>query len=551
MAELQRYQGGATPFQQVDPTAAKASAQMFQSLSTRLEEWNGIAYKQAQEEVAEEGRQQAVADIVSGKPEKIEKGYTFYSKAYNDVSKAAFNVRIESDLKQQAEIMATEAGTDYNKFNAVYSAFAKETVKGIQEPEFQALAMQAGQKLLGTYTANIAKEKFKQQRENDIKSIDEGIEEYKKNYAVSYTANDEGEMVNSITKVYALFQQKKSLGLMTDEQIGREISKTQVFAEKNKASVDHMKSLETGDDSFLDKFEQSEFYQKADAGLRKELDSMFNEQVDSYYKKKTAGFEKQAKLIEAVSKRNEIKLAKDIYSGKEVNQQTLDDMVADGSITPAGSDAMLQLQQALKSGAKVSDGKAVIYYKLHAGSINSNVIANDPRLSYKDKLTYIGENESRKSYDRHTAAISASAKQTKQDVTEFKIEKGSHPRTLGLQIVNKLVNFDAEPEVVNGTRMKMILEADDALDSGLITPTQYPAKLRQIVGEWKQRNIDNTVSSTYDTENESYKKAKAQYDKDWNGPWNSLVRSKDTKYAPPKAPKKPSNYVEKGNRVYE
>jgi hypothetical protein len=410
MAELPRYQGGATPFQQVDPTAAKASAQMFQSLSTRLEEWNGIAYKQAQVEVAEEGQKTAINDMLSGDPLKIEKGHTFYAKAYNDISKAAYNVQVESDLKTTAEQYAAQFVNDPNGFNNAFGAYTKEALKGQTEPEFQAILKQKAMTLQGTYGAAVAKEAFKNNRENEKKALDAYLVDERNMYAEFVSNGKVEEATDSLAKISQLYALQAKQGLIHETMVPLEMKKVQKEAYTKSELNKFRKAVESGATASslleLSNKDHSKFLTTEEAvSMRKEATSIIkqrNEAVDEAKK-----VDEQASLLdEAVTKRElQTKFADgklkedellDLFSKNKISLKTYNEM---GDLLSAGTNRF---------------GDEKIFNELLplalAGGLSTDKLLHNPRLSQKQISSLMKTNQQQKDENIKQAIARAQAK---------------------------------------------------------------------------------------------------------------------------------------------
>jgi len=541
MAELQRYQGGATPFQQVDPTAAKASAQMFQSLGTRLEEWNGIAYKQAQVEVAEEGQQKAINDMLSGDPLKIEKGHTFYAKAYNDISKAAYNVQVESDLKKTAEQYAAQFTNDPNGFNNAFGAYTKEALKGQTEPEFQAILKQKAMTLQGTYGANVAKEAFKTNRENENKAI----EAYKDEEAISYAsfiANGDAEgATNSLAKITALITTQADHGLIHKSMIPLEIKKMQEKAQETTTLMRLDESLERGETDFVQKFTSTPEYKALPMDKRTAISKKMYEHIDGKFKAQTEAFDANATLVEKVSKKKALDVSSDIMLGKPPTDTQLDDMLRENKLRPEEYKNLKELKNDMGAGSLTDNESVVMDYELAIERVNPRVIAYDNRLTTKTKQALISKAIS------HQRRV-ASDKEMANAMRGYKQNMGGDPWKVADDYIVANVPLDDSTELKR-LRLNMKNQLREDVEAGKINLFDVPDAMQQKVDSYLVKNKDKTDSTKYDSSFKEYEDKVKVYNKSKNSTFGKLKSKVGIDSTPPpQAPAKPANYIPKGQR---
>lgn len=391
---IPRYEGGNTPFQKVQPVGYQAQAQMFNSLEDRLSQWQNMAFNVAKEQYTEMGRNQAIQDMTSGEPLKVEKGYSFYAKAYNDVAISAYNSQIESDLKVKAEEYASQSKYEPDKFNEMFSNYAKTTVGSIEEPQFKAIAMQKAQQLQGVYYGNLLKETYKNQRENDLKAIDAGIKDLSMEYESAFSNDDFETAPESLAKITALMESKVKAGAMSADMIPHEIKRIMTNGIKTKVLTTHSNLTADGKIGYKQQFLQSAEFKNMSLEDRTEVVKKLNEQTESMHKAVVDDFKNNQDLVTAVSKMNEEKFLNSMYSGGKVKESDLLDALRENKLTAEAYQGLMQISDNLASGAQYDDNVTVMNFTRRAGHIPDAEIIYSTRITAKTKIELLNKNRS-------------------------------------------------------------------------------------------------------------------------------------------------------------
>jgi hypothetical protein len=539
MAELQRYQGGNTPFQQVDPTAAKASAQMFGTLSQRLEEWGDYAYKRAQVEVAEQGQQNAIKDMLSGDPLKVEKGHTFYAKAYNDISKAAYNVQVESDLKKKAEEFAIQFQTDPNGFNNAFDAYAKEALKLQQEPEFQAILKQKAMTLQGTYGANVAKEAFKLNRENEKKALDAYLTDERNTYSAFISNGKVQEATDSLAKITQILDLQVQAGVMHKAMVPLEIKKVQEGAQETMLMMRLDESLERGETDYVQNFTSSPEYKAMPMDRRTALTKKMYEHVDGKFKAQTEAFDANATLVEKVSKKKALDISTEIMLDNPPSDETLNDMLRNHTLRPEEYKQIVELKADLQNGPLVDNEDVVMEYELSIEYLNPAVVSRDKRVTTKTRKDIVRRAIS------HQRRV-ASDKQLADAMRGFKQTMGGDPWKVADDYVVANVPLD-DPTELKRLRLNLKNQLRKEVEAGQISVFDVPTVMETKVNEYLVKNKDKTDSRRYDRELKKYQDEIKTYNKSRASTFGKIKDKIGVEPpAPPKAPEKPANYIPKG-----
>ena len=387
---LPRY-NQATISPQIGTAGQRESAQSFSSFADRLQSWQDASYEVLKEQAVEKGRSDAINDLVSGNPARVEKGYSFYNKAYNDISTAAFNASTESDMKSTAEQIALQSAGNPEQFKAMFEAYSKTTLNNIQEPEFKALAMQSSQKILGTKYASLNNEKFKNIRKNEMEAIEAGIKDLSSTYSASLANGDDIGASESMAKITAMYEAQINAGEMSPNMLPLKIKALQKNAFTTKFMLDLDTSLNDGKTTYIKDFMQSDFYKAMNIDDRQALTKKmfdFTKQKNDALIEEFDGNYKQA---ESASKVNEAEFTKRMYLGGDVPDSELQDALDEGRINPTSFDKIKKLKSEKAGAPLYSNESRVAHYETYIESSSPSEIARDPQLSWDDRKRLISK----------------------------------------------------------------------------------------------------------------------------------------------------------------
>lgn len=537
---IPRYEGGATPFQQVDPTAAKASAQMFSTLSQRLDSWGDTLYEQGKVQVAQAGQQKAIEDMVSGDPLRTEKGYSFYAKAYNDVSKAAYNIQVESDLKKFAEEAQAKDPLNHEKFGEVFDAYAKASTAKIEDPNFKAIYMQQAWKIGATAKNAMVKASYENAKKNNLEVINTALAEESKAYYAAYAGGDIEGATGSLAKYHTYLDNKVAAGEMDARMIPFEMQKLQKGALANKAMLELDNSIIAGESDYINKFMQSKEYKSLTVDERHDITKKMHEQVDTAYKALQGEANGNDKFLEAASKKTTTEIMKKVYSGQDVSDQTLKDMVTEGKLSHTAYKAIGQDIADLKGGATVDDSQTVTNYELHIESASPQSIARDSRLTAKTKQRLISKVINHKETVRGNDALASGFKN--QRLTMGKTSWQMATEYLGANI------FDDDPDKEKQKRNNILNVVRDEVKSGKVDPLQAHERTIELADQYVQKNKDSLDSTKYDRSVKKYNAEVTEYRRNTQGNFNKIWNSLGKPLPAPVAPAKPANYIPKDRR---
>lgn len=539
---LPRYnQASISP--QVGSSGQQAIAQEMSGFAQRLQSWNDAAYGALKEQAIESGRDKAVNDLVSGDPARLEKGYSFYAKAYNEVSKAAFNVSTESDIKNASEQIAMESQGDPDKFNAMFQAYSKTVIGNIQEPEFKAIAMQTAQKVQGTKYNSLVKDRFENSRKLELDAIDAGIADETTIFESAFASGDFDTTAESMAKINALLESKVKSGHISERMVPIEINKIVKRGVETKLLTDLDNELESGNTHYIQDFMKSEQYKAMPVSDRQAITKRMFELTDNKYKAVTESFDGDAKLIESASKSNTARYSKDIMLGNPPTEQQLKDALADGDITPNHYRDIMQLKTEFNNGAMFSDEGAVLDYELNIESVSPISIARDQRLSVKDKQRLVSKAINHKETVRANTALADALKGYSQTM-------GGSPYKIAGDFVKANIVNDDNPTLAKKKQNEIINKARDAVKSGQIDVLQVPDYVEELTNKHLSKTKDISISSKYDREYKAYQEKLKVYQSQKTSTFGKIKDMVGVEIEAPKAPQKPSNYIPKNQRVY-
>lgn len=533
---LPRYDQGDVPFRQVSPVGYQAQAQELSSLSDKLSQWQNFMYERGAEIVAEEGRDQAIQDMTSGDPLKIEKGYGFYAKAYNKISTAAYNVQVESDLKKKADELALQDPLNHEKFTEVFNAYAKTMVDSIQEPEFKAIMLQNAQKIGAVKSSEIAKKAFENTRKNQLEVLNTGLTEAEKNYSAAFASDDSVMATDALAKYTALLENFVAAGEMDEGMIPYKIKDLQKKATANKVKLEMDNSIANGETDYIDRFTQSETYLKMDAAERKEIMKDLYDLTDQRYKAERASFEGNNKMIEAMSKTNTVKVAKRMYLGEDVPESELDNMLRDNKIDSSAYLELKQLRNTLKVGASTDDYQTVLYYEQRVEFENPSKVANDPRLTAKTKTELIRRIINHQETVRGNNALANGFKEQRQMFGKTSWQMSS-------EYINANI-FDDDPDSEKKKRVDIMNKVRNAVSKGLVNPLDVHDYTIELVDKQNAKEKDASLSRKYDREVKQYNEDMRKYKQKAD----SIIGKTFGAGEAPKPPQKPANYIPKDRR---
>lgn len=528
---------------QVGSEGQQAIAQEMSGFASRLQSWNDAAYGVLKEQAIESGRDTAINDLISGEPARLEKGYTFYAKAYNDVSKAAFNVSTESDIKNSAEAIAMESQGDPNKFNAMFQAYSKTIIGNIQEPEFKAIAMQTAQKVQGTKYNSLLKDRFENARKLELDAIDAGISDESTIFESAFASGDFDTTAESMAKINALLEAKVKAGSISERMIPIEINKIVKRGVETKLLTDLDNELEAGNTHYIQDFMKSEQYKAMPVSDRQVITKRMFELTDGKYKAITESFDGDAKLIESASKSNTARFSKDIMLGKPPSDQQLKDALADGDLLPQHYRDIMQLKTEFGNGAMYSDEGAVLDYELNIESVSPATIARDARLSVKDKQRLVSKAINHKETVRANTALADALKGYSQTMG------GSPYKIAGDFVKVNIVNED-NPNLAKKKQNEIMNKARDAVKAGQIDVLQVPDYVEELTNKYLDKTKDISMSSKYDRDYKAYQEKLKVYQSKKTSTFGKIQDILGTEIEAPVAPKKPDNYIPKNQRVY-
>lgn len=540
---IQRYEGGSTPFQRISPAGYQAQAQLANNFTDRLNEWNSRVYEVGKLDADYKGREQAVNDLASGEPAKLEKGYSFYANAYNEVSKAAYNAQVETDLRMKAEEYAKNSANDPEQFKAMFSEYTKTTMNGIQEPGFKALYNQTAMKTMATYSTNLIKEKFKQQRENDIKAIDANLKDLELSYESSFSNDDFDSTSESLAKITALMEAKVKAGEMSDSMIPLEIKRIVNNGVKTKIMTELDNSIQSGESDYVQRFMQSDIYKQMPINERTALSKKMFEHIDNTFKATTEAFDSSVNLSDKMSKKTAMDLSTDILTGKDISNSTLDELLAEKKLLPAQYKEVVQLREDMQSGSIADDENAVMDYEISIEYVNPRTIAYDSRLTSKTKQMLIGRAVSIQRQERADV-------RTANALSNYKKTMGISPVQYGVDYAKGNLDIDDASEKQREV-LKLKTTVLKKVERGEIDITEFPDAMAVEVDSFKKRNKDNSDSRKYDREFNEYNEKLKLYNKQNSSTFGKLKSKVGLSSEAPVAPKRPDNYIPKNRRVVQ
>jgi hypothetical protein len=376
---------------QIGTAGQREAAQGFQSLADRLQSWQGQAFEVMKGQAIEQGREDAINDLVSGNPARIEKGYSFYNKAYNDISTAAFNASTESDMKSTAEQIALQSAGDPEQFRTMFESYSKATLSNIQEPEFKALAMQSSQKILGSKYASLNQEKFKNIRKNENEAIEAGIKDLSSTYSASLANGDDIGATESLAKITSMYEAQINAGEMSPSMLPLKLKALQKTAITTKFMMDLDTSLNEGKTTYIKDFMKSDFYKAMNIEDRQALTKKMYDFTKQKNDALIEEFDGNYKQAESASKVNEANFTKRMYLGEDIPDSELKDALDDERLNSVSYDKLIALK-AQKAGAPLYSNEArVTYYETYIESASKAEIARDPQLSWKDRQRLVAK----------------------------------------------------------------------------------------------------------------------------------------------------------------
>ena len=537
---LDRYNGGATPFSPTSSVGYQAQAQTMGTLTERLDEWNQRAFEVGKLDAAQRGQEDAINKMVSGDPLKMEDGFSYYAQAYNDITKSAYNIQVESDLKRKAEELQAKDPLNPTKFNEVFDSYAKGAMGKIEDSRFKAIYMQQAQKIGATYYTNMVKSSYENSQKNALEVVNAGLSDVQSSYYASFANGNVEEATHHIATYTALLDAKVKAGQMDERLIPFELKKLQKGAMENKAMLELDNSINNGETDYIERYMKSPEYNQLSFDEKTAITKRMHEHIDVKYKAMSDEASGNDKMLEAVSKRNTASVMKRVYNGEKVSDQELRDMVVDGRLSRTAYNEIAQEVADLKGGSSVDDSQVVTDYELHIETVSPRTIAQDGRLTAKTKQRLISKVIAHKETVNGNKALADA----------FKSQRNTLGKT-SWQMANEYLNaniFDDDPDKEKNKRLSILNRVRDEVEAGKVNPLEAHERTQELADDYNNKNKAKNDSMRYDREMKKYTDEVTAYRRNTQGTWNKMWNSVGKPLQPPKEPVKPSNYIPKSQR---
>jgi Txe/YoeB family toxin of Txe-Axe toxin-antitoxin module len=237
---LPRYNPSEVRLQTGAGIAENAQAQTWQNLSSKLDGWSNIIYKEGADIRTREGKEQATIDVQSGKFNPESDPYSFYDKAYSDAGHTAYNAKMQVDAKNYADTIAVQFENDPEGFRTAFESYTTTMEKEAPNEYSRALTSHQFSKYgVAKYTA-LTEVRNKKVNENNKNAFESGIKLLKEEYVVAAKNGDVDEasrIAQQMASMYATGMKE----LWTDEntaqyevkQLGKEAFVERSLAEFN------------------------------------------------------------------------------------------------------------------------------------------------------------------------------------------------------------------------------------------------------------------------------------------------------------------------------
>lgn len=381
---------------------------------------------------------------------------------------------------------------------------------------------------------------YENARKNNLEVINTALTEESKSYYAAYAGGDIEGATGSLAKYQTYLDNKVLAGEMDARMIPFELQKLQKGALTNKAMLELDNSIVAGESDYINKFMKSKEYQSLTVDERHDITKKMHEQTDTAYKAMQDEANGNDKTLEAVSKKTTTDIMKKVYSGQDVSDQTLKDMVMEGKLSAPAYKAIGQDIADIKGGSTVDDSQTVTNYELHIESVSPQTIARDGRLTAKTKQRLISKVISHKETVRGNDALASGFKN--QRLTMGKTSWQMATEYLGANI------FDDNADKEKQKRNNILNIVRDEVASGKVDPLVAHERTIELADQYVQKNKDSLDSTTYDREVKKYNTDVIEYRRNTQGKFNQVWNSLGKPLPAPVAPKKPANYIPKDRR---
>lgn len=419
---LKYYGDSPAAFKTVN-VANTAAVSGLQTLASKLSSFSESFFKVAAEQAAEEGTNQAIKDIASGQEAKILDGFSYFNKAYNTASKAAYEAQVTADFKSKSGELSKTAETP-EQFQTVYKSYTDQYLSKITDPTLKSLATISSNKYMQNAISDLTVRNYEKTQKATLDSVNLGIENITNELASDELFSD-AYVVNA-AKLNSFVDKLVELKQLTPD--GANEKKNQILTKTDAMRFVNIGSSTTDDatiESSIEGINKLKLLPKEKYEYINQITSAHQAAFDAH----NVDLKNNNSKVEMVSKsfvtsiESKI-LSNDISGAKAIFNQNIDKLsYADGL-------KIKQTFEALESGPLVSDSKAVLEYEAQGSKVNKNALMNDTRISFADKRRIIG-----------SASTLAAAEKKLDGANDFKLGYGKSPQAT----FNKMID-DAFPK---------------------------------------------------------------------------------------------------------
>ena len=401
----------------------QAEAQAWQSLASKLDNFSNTFFDVAAKDAAEEGTNQAIKDIASGQEAKILDGFSYFNKAYNTASKAAYEAQVTADFKSKSEELSKTAENS-DQFKIVYKGYTDEYLSKITDPTLKSLATISSNKYMQNAISDLTVRNYEKTQKATLDSVNLGIENITNELASDEILSD--TYVLNAAKLNSFVDKLVELNQLTVD--GANEKKKQLF---NKADAMRLVNTasNTQDDATIEASISGINQLKLSPKEKYEYINQITSAHQAAFDAHSVDLKNNNTKVEMVSKSLVTSIEGEILGGKLDNARYIFSQNLD-KLNYADGLKIKETFSALESGPLVSDSKAVLEYEAQGSKVNKNALMNDTRISFADKRRIIG-----------SASTLAAAEKKLDGANDFKLGYGKSPQAT----FNKMID-DAFPK---------------------------------------------------------------------------------------------------------
>ena len=490
---LKYYGDSPAAFKTVN-VANTAAVSGLQTLASKLSSFSESFFKVAAEQAAEEGTNQAIKDIASGQEAKILDGFSYFNKAYNTASKAAYEAQVTADFKSKSGELSKTAETP-EQFQTVYKSYTDQYLSKITDPTLKSLATISSNKYMQNAISDLTVRNYEKTQTATTKSLELGIENITNELASDEILSD--TYVLNAAKLNSFVDKLVELNQLTVD--GANEKKKQLF---NKADAMRLVNTasNTQDDATIEASISGINQLKLSPKEKYEYINQITSAHQAAFDAHSVDLKNNNTKVEMVSKSLVTSIEGEILGGKLDNARYIFSQNLD-KLNYADGLKIKQTFEALESGPLVSDSKAVLGYEAQGSKVNKDALMKDTRVSYTDKIRIIG-----------SASTLAAAEIKLDGAKTFQMAYGNSPQKAFNQMID---NAFPKAEFINSDKLRKEIkdQVAAAIMKGNVDAFGAVDLAQSLIDQKKESLKQARMEKVQKTKQDNAKKAFEEYKK--------------------------------------